>query len=446
VLKGKGDVLAMMVGTLLIGLSGYLFLALIGRGRFDATTTAALSATYLLANVLGPGIFIAVEQETSRLVSDAIARGEAAASGARRLLGIDGGLMLLTLLVLGALAPVLLSRVLGGDVGLIVALAISVVGSAAVYFVRGTSGGQRRFRRYALTVLIDGATRIAGCVGLVVIGSTNPVAFGVVLCAGPAVAALVTARGSGAPAIGIVRTPPAISQLARDVCWLLIASALWMIMQNLAPVVVTAMIPEDPVTAAGFAGAVVLTRVPLLFMGTIQSLLLPGMTAAAAAGDAVGLRRTVSRGLTVIGGIGTLAIIGTALFGRWAVNILFGADRDTTQTWGLVWLTASAVIFMAVQLLQPALVALRRHRALVGAWVAGAVAFSASFALPVSALDCGLIAQIAGPLVTLFVQLGVLSGYLRRRRARAAGTGATTPEALAVEARQPTALGENPGL
>jgi hypothetical protein len=62
VLKGKRDVLAMLLGTLLIGVSGYLFLAVIGHGRFGPATTAALSATYLLAAVLGPGVFVALEQ------------------------------------------------------------------------------------------------------------------------------------------------------------------------------------------------------------------------------------------------------------------------------------------------------------------------------------------------------------------------------------------------
>src|SRR5664279_2516641 len=105
----------MLAGTLLIGLSGYLFLALIGRGRFDPSTTAALSATYLLVIILGPGVFVAVEQETSRVVSDGIARGTSLRAAGRRLLLICVMLTGLTLLVLLIAAPVLLSRVFDGD-------------------------------------------------------------------------------------------------------------------------------------------------------------------------------------------------------------------------------------------------------------------------------------------------------------------------------------------
>ena len=168
--KGKGSLLAMLAGTLLIGLSGYLFLALIGRGRFDPATTAALSATYLLAVILGPGVFVAVEQETSRVVSNGLARGAALRSAARRLVMICLVLTALTVLALLAVAPVLLSRVLDGDVGLVLALVVSVIGSAAVYYVRGISGGQRRFARYAVTVFVDGGARITCIVGLVIAG------------------------------------------------------------------------------------------------------------------------------------------------------------------------------------------------------------------------------------------------------------------------------------
>lgn len=421
------DVALMLGGTLLVGLSGFVFLALIGRGRFDAAATAALSATYLLGNVLGPGVFVALEQETSRVVSDGLARrgtgsGGGIAARVRRMTMIDGGLGFATLLVLLALAPLLLDRVLDGQVGLVLALALAVVGSAAVYLVRGLTGGQQRFRRYAMTVLLDGAVRIVGCLGLVAVGSTDPVAYALALCAGPGIAALLTARRAGPRPVGLPSRAgpapggadsPATGRLVKDVALLLVASGLTMVLANLAPVVVTAALPADPLTAAGFAGAVVLTRVPLLFMGTISALLLPGMTAAAAAGDQAALRWTVLRGLAVIGGIGVVAVIGTALIGRPVIALLFGVDRDTTTMPALVWLTASSAWFMAVQLLQPALVALRRHRALVLAWVAGTIAFAVSFLMPLEPLQQGVLAQVAGPAVTLLVQLAVIGKALR---------------------------------
>lgn len=418
-LKGKSDLLVMLIGTLLVGLSGYVFLALIGHGRFNPATTAALSAIYLLGNILGPGVFFALEQETSRVVSDALSRDVITTSRVRRLAIVDICLTVAVLLVLFGLTNVLLDRVLDDQLGMVLALALTVVGSAGVFLIRGLTGGQRRFRRYASSVLIDGATRIVGCVILALIASDSSTAWALALCAGPAVAALLTVRGSVPTAGSVIDRPPGTWQLGRDVGWLLAASGLWMIMANVAPVVVTAILVDDPLTASGFAAAMVLTRVPLLLMGPIQAMLLPQMTAAVASNNRAALRSVVIRGLLVIGGLGLVAVLVTGLIGRQVTALLFGADRDTTGTWPLVWLTFSAVIFMAVLLLQPALVALRLHRILVLAWVAGAIAFTASFALPLPAVDCGIIAQIVGPLVTLGVQLVVLQRYARTaRRAR----------------------------
>ncbi len=460
----------MLIGTALIGLSGYVFLAVIGRGRFEPAVTAALSATYLLSNVLGPGVFVAAEQETSRVVSDAIARGAAVRAFARRMAAVAGGLGVVTLLALAAAAPWLLEWVLDGWAGLVVALMITVAASAAVFYVRGSTGGQRRFGRYAATLVIDGGGRICGCVILVLAGNANPVAYALALCLGPALGWVCTSHGSGTPAVSTVPTvsaapaapsappvsatpaapsaapvsaapgtpaapavptahpvpvvdagdvptvrPPTIPVLVRDVGWLLVASVLAMGLANLAPVIVTGMLPGDPAVAAGFAAAVVLTRIPLLLMAPIQALLLPRMTAAAAAGDRGQLRRDVGLGLAAIAGIGLIALAATAVAGSFVISLLFGADRDTTSTAALVLLTASALLFMGVQLLQPALVAIRRHRALMLAWIAGAVAFGLCFAIPSTPVNCGVLAQLAGPLVTLTIQLTVLRCYLRGR-------------------------------
>ena len=448
----------MMIGTLLIGVSGYVFLAQIGHGRFDAMTTAALSSTYLLANVLGPGVFVASEQETSRVVSDALARGSVAARFGRRLALVSTTLGGLDLAVLILIAPVLLTRVLGGQIGLVVALMLSIVGSASVFYVRGMTGGQRRFARYATTLLVDGLARIVGCLALVAMGNTNPTAFALTLCVGPAVAFLCTWPGSGVPShaasakasasTGTPDTgnqavpdpgleaprvsppgvsPPCIRVLAKDVGLLLIASVLSMALANLAPVIVTGLLPAAPELAAGFAAAVVLTRIPLLLMGPIQALLLPRMTAAAAAGERTALRRDVLLGLAVLLGLGVIAAAVTAVAGSWVIRLLFGADRDTTSTAGLVLLTVSAVLFMAVQLLQPALIAIRRHRGLVVAWLAGGIAFAACLALPLDPVTCGVLAQLAGPSLTLVIELAILGSYLRRAAGERSLRGGTHP-------------------
>lgn len=469
----------MFTGTALVGLSGYVFIAVIGQQRFAPAITAALSATYLLSNIIGPGVFVAAEQETSRTISDALARGLPARRLARRMLQITCGLGALTLVVLALSGPALVPWVLDGNLGLLLMLALMVVASGAVYYVRGSTGGQRLFGRYAMTLVLDGGGRIAVCAVLVVTGNTEPVMYAFALCAGPLLAWACTVYRSGVPdqpsvgpdssaisddaggrpqPTGTPRTTPTYAGpsdtgtrphgsdtsgevgvpapqdrstggfgiLIRDVSWLLVASVLAMALANLAPVIVTGMSPDAPEIAAGFAAAVVLTRVPLLLMGPIQALVLPRMTAAAAAEDRVALRRDVLLGVGIIGVLGVLAVIGMGVLGPFVVELLFGADRNTTGALGLMLLTASAVIFMLVQLLQPALVAIREHTGLMLAWAAGAAAFAACFALPLTPVDRGIVAQLVAPVITVAVQLGLLSRYLGRGRRDAARTRTAT--------------------
>ena len=419
----------MLAGTLLVGASGYVFFAVIGHGRFDAQVAAALSATYLLSNILGPGVFIAAEQESSRVISRQRVGGGVAHGTARRLGLVCAGLGVLTVMVLALCAPALLVAVLDGTVGLILALVLAVVGSAAVYYIRGLTGGQQRFRHYAATTGIDGGFRIAGCLALAAAGATNPTAYALALCAGPAAAALCTARGAlptspPAPAVidkagtsdGAVAGVPRLGELSKGVAYLLVASFASLAMANLAPVIVTGLPGSEPATAAVFAAAVVLTRVPLLLMGPIQALLLPRLTSAAAAGRLTDFRRDTIRGLSVIGILTVIAIGGTALLGQWALRVLIGGSGGSIGSGVLVLLTLSAMVQMAVQFLQPALVAIGRHRMLVVGWLSGAAAFAVAFAVPISPIDRGVLAQLVGPLVTMMIELGTLSVSVGRRR------------------------------
>lgn len=428
----------MLGGTVLVGLSGYVFFVVIGHGRFDAASAAALAATYLLSNILGPGVFIAAEQESSRVISAQRAAGGVAAGTARRLALICAALGVLTLVVLGVCAPLLLAKVLDGDVGLVAALLLAVIGSAAVYYVRGLSGGQQRFHRYAATTGIDGGARIVGCLTLTVFGVADPVGYALALCAGPAIAALLTVRGvapgptnpamAQLPATSAGPTsrrvahrptdqaatgqPPAFAVLSRGVAYLLVASFVSLAMANLAPVIVTGLQGTDPAAATGFAAAVVLTRVPLLLMGPIQALILPRLTLAAGSGRLGDFRRDTLLGLAIIGGLAVISLATVAIAGSWALRVLVGADNATASTGVLLLLTGSAMLQMAVQFLQPALVAVRRHRQLVFAWAAGGVAFGLAFLVPLDPIDRGVLAQLVGPVVTLALEFAVLHRVL----------------------------------
>lgn len=390
----------MAAGTGALGLSGFVFLSVVGHAPLDPAVAAALSSVYLLSNILGPGLFMAVEQETSRRVSataDGLPRGTGTGRAAAVLAAVTIG-------VLAIAASPLLRGVLGGDAGLLMALAICVIGSAAVFHVRGVLGGRRRFRRYAVGLLVDAAVRIIGVLTLTVLGSRSGIAFALALCIAPGVAALVTRprRVASADLEG-----GATGGVARSLTFLMIASLLTMTVANLAPVLVTAASPADPGRAFGFACALVLTRAPLLLVGPMQAMLLPGLAAAAARGERALVRRRLARGLRWTSVLGVVAVAGAAVLGRPAIALLFGAEADRTARLTVALLATSAVLMMAVAVAQPALVALEGHRALVVGWVCGAAVFAASFAglAGVDPVAAAVTATLAAPAATLAFQL-----------------------------------------
>src|SRR3954454_23490326 len=103
----------MAAGLLLVGLSGYVFLAVTGHSS-TPSDAAALSSLYFLAGLVTLGVFVGLEQETSRATSRAVAEGRrpgpAARTARRHAAWLLGG----TLAVLAVLSPALVAGPLRG--------------------------------------------------------------------------------------------------------------------------------------------------------------------------------------------------------------------------------------------------------------------------------------------------------------------------------------------
>lgn len=416
-------------GTVLIGVSGYVFLAVVGRALADdgpagAATAAALASLYLLSNIVGPGLFVAIEQETSRRTSAALAGDRAPAAVVRRTATASALMAVLVVLLLTAAQSVIIGRAFGDDAGLLVALGVAVAGSAWVFWLRGVAGGYRDFRWYGRTLVLDAAIRLVGAGTLGALGVRSGVAYGLVLCGAPLLTAVVTAgrRPGRAPSSGGPADAPAWRELGRSVGALATASTLSMAMANLVPVIFGLLVPGAPALVFAFAGAVVLTRAPLLVMAPIQAVLLPSLSAAASQGRWDATARTVRLGLLVVTGVTAVFTAGCALLGRSVVALVYGPAADLLSAGTLTLLGVAAGLLMAVLLLQPVLLSLDRHTGLLVGWAVGAALFAAGVAVPLDPLDRALTAQLLGPAGVLAVHLWCVRAGLRtaagRRRRR----------------------------
>ncbi len=96
------------------------------------------------------------------------------------------------------------------------------------------------------------------------------------------------------------------------------------------------------------------------------------------------------------------------------LDLLFGVPEGTVSTGQLVVLTVSAILFMIIQLCQPALISLHRHAGLVVGWAVGTLVFAGCFLLPLDPIGRALVAQVLAPAAVLVIHGTLIVSGLRR--------------------------------
>lgn len=430
-------------GLAVVGAAGYGFVALAGH-TLPPADAAAVASLYLMVNIIGPGLFAALEQETSRSVSAELVAGRGLGPVVRNAWLLAAGLLAAAFVVLAVASPVLTGEALDGRRGLFVAVLVSVATSAAVYVVRGLLGGQQRFTGYAATLGLEGIARILPCVVIAISGIPNAVGFAIVFALGSGFGALAglpwLRRPASAPVAGPVAVEDGLApvgtvgQMARRVSFLVGGTVLMLVVMNVAPIVVTPRLAEDAATAAAFASAFVLARIPLFLFAPVQAMLLPSLTRAAAVGDHAGVRAKLRLILLAVAAVGLPAVLASFVVGPWAVRVLFGAEvRLAGTVVGL--LGVSTVGLMVAQVLQPGLVALGRHKLVTLSWLCGTVGLVALLALPGDPIRAGVVAQLAGSAIVVAVMLTALHLALRAQSAPVAGAPAAGVTGIAPKSR-----------
>jgi O-antigen/teichoic acid export membrane protein len=407
-------------GLLVTGLAGYGFVALSGH-TLPARDAAAVATLYLLINLVGPGVFAALEQETNRSIGAELAAGGTVEAVRRRAALVGGGLLVLVLAVLGAVAPVLVPTTLGGNTGLFFALLLGTITSGLVYLARGLLAGTSRFAGYAATLAGEGAARLLPCILLALVGGANAVGYGLFFAVGSlfgVVASWPWLRRPDPP--GAVHTGPAsptettTAGMASKLLLLVGSTTLLQLLGNLAPIVVAGRLTTNAALAAAFTSAFVLARLPLTAFAPVQALMLPPLTAAAARGDLPAVRRLLLRIVVAAVAVGLLGTLAAGAIGPWAVRILFGAKVDLGGAM-LAALGASTMLLMLGLILQPGLVALGRHRIVAGSWAVGAIVLVGLVFLPGDPLRAAIIGQIIG---SGLVVVGMVAGLFAAMRDR----------------------------
>jgi O-antigen/teichoic acid export membrane protein len=447
----------MAAGLLLVGLSGYVFLAVTGHSS-TPSDAAALSSLYFLAGLVTLGVFVGLEQETSRATSRAIAERRAVAPVARRAQRHAACLFLLTVVVLAALSPALVSGPLRGQWDLFGALLLAAGVGSACYWVRGILGGRQEFHGYAATLATEGLGRLVPCVALFVATGRGGPAWGYALAFAGAqgFAALAglwwlregfeagdsksnsnsnsNSNRDGDSDGSVERLDAQISSFesgersaAGGLALLVAGSLLTQLVANLPPLVASTRLSHSDAVAAAFGQAFVLVRIPLLLISPIQAMLLPDLTRSAARGDHAALRGRVRVALGAVAALGVAGTAALAVAGPWVLRVFFGTKAVLSHEL-LAVLGLGTVFLMAAAILQPTLVAMDRHRLVPTAWAAGAVVLAVLVELPVDPLHAAAAGGVGGPAAVVLV-MGVGLATALKDAGGGAGTGGSAHRA-----------------
>jgi O-antigen/teichoic acid export membrane protein len=296
------------------------------------------------------------------------------------------------------------------------------------HVVRGVLAGRGHLGWYGVQLGLDGALRVAIAGGLGLAGIDSAAGYGAVLILAPALAATLTLppalRPSGpGPVIGW----PA---LVRGLGLLTVSALMAQLIVNMPVVDARLLAPGDVAFVAGLLAALVLVRVPLFLFASLQAALLPGLSAAVAAGDEPGYRRLLVRAL---GAVTLLAVAGGALtvaVGPWLIGVLFDAP-DVLGHGDFALLALGTLGYLWALVLGQGVLVRGRHLEQALSWVAGAAALAAITLAPARV---ALRVELGYAIGALVVAAALAAALLLRRGGQHRGTGSLESSAVRVSA------------
>lgn len=330
-------------------------------------------AFWSLAQMVGFGVFLSIEQETARLLQIHSRPPEVL----KPVLLTAASMAAVELAVL-AIAWPFVSRAFGGHQAVILALVALSIVSAGQFVVRGALIGRDRLGRHAAIMVLDSVLRLgfaAFVVAAVPTPDSSPFAWTLVAaiaCAhAPQLLALLN-RGSG-PA-DTVPDRLGFRDVWSAVTPLMLGSLCAQLLLNGPLVLVPALATDvaDSTRAGQFVAAFTLTRVALFLVVPLQTALLPMLTSSLQTADSAALRRWLCRlspAVVMLGGMA--AVIGFSAGPR-LVSLVFGEPYALPGS-DVGLLSIGVAAYIGLVIVTQMLVAAARHRLVACSWLSGLV-------------------------------------------------------------------------
>lgn len=405
-----GSAIPLITGLAVQAVTTYVVLVVAGRS-LGASGFGALSGLYLLITSIATGLFLPLEQEIARRRGDE--RGRCVWDDSLLSRAMTFGLLSAAVAMLAVLVALPVSlRLVGHDPQLVASLCVALPGYACCFVSRGEFAGRGQLVRYGVQLAVEGGSRLAGALVLVVANMDGAGWFGWLFAAAPWVAFGVSVQGWSRPlgAQTVHRGPalaPALGLLA-------VSGLASQLLINSGPLVVALLAtPAERALVGVFLAALVIVRIPVFLFTAVQPSFLPAMAEHAAADRRDSFIRLIRRVLgacTVLVALSSLLAVG---IGPWALHLLFGFELNLSR-WTYLQMTLSVGLFLISLILAQSLLGRGEHAATTEGWIAGLVGLAIGTALGGDAISRASAGFLTGALVSTVVLGWLLMRILKR--------------------------------
>lgn len=358
---------AVGVGLIVAGISAYGFMA-VSHAALSESEYSPLGVLWSLVFLVGPGLFLPLEQEISRALAERRARGQGGLPVVRRAATIGVGLGLGVLILLIASARWSVEHLFDEQILLLVGLTLGLAGALGGHLTRGCLSGTGQFNGYSTYLGADGFIRLLGAVLCLVIGVNTAGPFGVAVgIAG--MLAIPVALSVQRPVLD-EGPEAAFAEVSSALGLLLGASLCAFAIMNIGPVLVQLLADSSQDEAAGrFVNGVIIARIPLFLFQAVQASLLPKLSSLAHSGQLGDFRTGLKRLLVAVAGLAAVGTVVGTVLGPIVVEIMFDGSDLGARTMGL--LAAGAGLYMLAMACAQGLIALGGHADQALGWFLG---------------------------------------------------------------------------
>jgi O-antigen/teichoic acid export membrane protein len=408
------------VVSLLGGGFTYVFLSLAGR-TLDPQDFGSISTLWAAAFIVGPGLFLPVQQEVGRLIAHPTWATHAVTPVRSALV------LILTLLTASTLAVLLangwMTRHLFSDHGALTWCFLGAVASyGAMFLARGALSGLGRFGAFSMLLFLESGTRAVFALGFAAAGMHDANAFGIAIAVAPLISAVVVTRFGSSIASTFRGKATPLRELAPAFGWLLVASLFAQFLTNAGPIAVQLLAGPGRAAEAGrFLSALVVCRVTLYLLQAVQATLLPNLTTLAEGGRFREFRLAIRNLILVCLALIVVSTIGAALIGPEIVSLLFG-DQYAIGRGAMAMLACASSVFILASAMNGAAIAVGGHSLTALAWGVGSVAFVVCIALIGDLFLRVEVGYLAGSVVASAVLLAWVPAAVRKTSRAAAAS------------------------